>query len=59
MHVRTSAAGMGQGVSQMATHMLCETVPVPPDRVVVEAPDTERTPGCRHVHGIPADRLHR
>ena len=44
VHVRTSAAGMGQGVSQMVTHMLCETVPVPADRVVVEAPDTERTP---------------
>ena len=44
VHVRTSAAGMGQGVAQMATHMLCETVAVPADRVVVEAPDTERTP---------------
>jgi selenium-dependent xanthine dehydrogenase len=44
VHVRTSAAGMGQGVAQMALHMLCQTVDVPPDRVVVEAPDTERTP---------------
>ncbi len=44
VHVRTSAAGMGQGVAQMALHMLCETVDVPPDLVVVEAPDTERTP---------------
>ena len=44
VHIRTSAAGMGQGVSQMAVHMLCQTVDVPPDRVVVEAPDTERTP---------------
>ncbi len=43
-HVRTSAAGMGQGVSQMALHMLCQTVDIPPDLVVVEAPDTERTP---------------
>ncbi|HET9020840.1 MAG TPA: selenium-dependent xanthine dehydrogenase [Ornithinibacter sp.] len=44
VHVRTSAAGMGQGVSQMALHMLCQTVDIPPDLVVVEAPDTERTP---------------
>jgi selenium-dependent xanthine dehydrogenase len=44
VHIRTSAAGMGQGVQQMAVHMLCETVDVPPDLVVVEAPDTERTP---------------
>ncbi len=44
VHVRTSAAGMGQGVAQMVLHMLCQTVDVPPDRVVVEAPDTERTP---------------
>ena len=44
VHVRTSAAGMGQGVGQMAMHMLCQTVDVPPDRVVVEPPDTERTP---------------
>ena len=35
---------MGQGIAQMAQHMLCETVDFPPDRVVVEAPDTERTP---------------
>ena len=44
VHVRTSAAGMGQGVAQMVLHMLCQTVDVPPDLVVVEAPDTERTP---------------
>ena len=44
VHIRTSAACMGQGIAQMAQHMLCETVDLPPDRVVVEAPDTERTP---------------
>ncbi len=44
VHVRTSAAGMGQGVAQMALHMLCQTVDVPPEQVVVEPPDTERTP---------------
>jgi selenium-dependent xanthine dehydrogenase len=44
VHVRTSAAGMGQGVAQMVLHMLCQTVDVPPGRVVIEAPDTERTP---------------
>lgn len=44
VHVRTSAACMGQGIAQMALHMLCETVDLPPGRVVVEAPDTERTP---------------
>jgi selenium-dependent xanthine dehydrogenase len=44
VHVRTSAADMGQGVAQMVLHMLCQTVDVPPDRVVVEPPDTGRTP---------------
>jgi selenium-dependent xanthine dehydrogenase len=44
VHVRTSAADMGQGVPQMVLHMLCQTVDVPPDRVVVEPPDTGRTP---------------
>ncbi|MGM0384569.1 MAG: selenium-dependent xanthine dehydrogenase [Actinomycetota bacterium] len=44
VHIRTSAACMGQGIAQMVQHMLCETVDLPPDRVVVEAPDTERTP---------------
>lgn len=44
VHVRTSAACMGQGIAQMALHMLCETVALAPDRVVVEAPDTDRTP---------------
>ncbi len=44
VHVRTSAAGMGQGVAQMVLHMLCQTVDVPPEQVMVEPPDTERTP---------------
>lgn len=44
VHVRTSAACMGQGVAQMVQHMLCETVDIPPERIVIEAPDTERTP---------------
>jgi len=44
VHIRSSAACMGQGIAQMALHMLCETVDLPPDRVVIEAPDTTRTP---------------
>jgi CO/xanthine dehydrogenase Mo-binding subunit len=44
VHIRTSASCMGQGVASVAVHMLSETVDLPPDRIVFELPDTERTP---------------
>jgi CO/xanthine dehydrogenase Mo-binding subunit len=44
VHIRTSAADMGQGIAQMAEHMLDETVNISPDDIVFELPDTVRTP---------------
>lgn len=44
VHIRTSAACMGQGVGQVVTHVLSETVDLRPDQIVYEQPDTSRTP---------------
>ena len=44
VHIRTSAACMGQGIGSVAEHMLSETVDLTPDRIVFETPDTARTP---------------
>ncbi|MEP7191884.1 MAG: selenium-dependent xanthine dehydrogenase [Actinomycetota bacterium] len=44
VHIRTSAACMGQGVGSVAVHMLSETADITPDRIVFETPDTARTP---------------
>lgn len=43
-HIRTSAACIGQGMATVATQIACETLNLLPDRIVVEAPDTWRTP---------------
>ena len=45
VHIRTSAACMGQGVEQVVTHVVSETVPdLRLDQIVYELPDTDRTP---------------
>ena len=44
VHVRTSAACMGQGIATMCLTMLCETTGINPARVVHEYADTVRTP---------------
>jgi len=44
IHVRTSAACVGQGLATALTQMVCETLDVRPDIVIVEPPDTSRTP---------------
>ncbi|MDR1015209.1 MAG: selenium-dependent xanthine dehydrogenase [Coriobacteriales bacterium] len=44
VHVRTSAACMGQGIATVCMHMLCETTGLRPCDLVHEAPDTVRTP---------------
>jgi selenium-dependent xanthine dehydrogenase len=44
VHIRTSAACMGQGVGQVVTHVLCETVDLRLDQIVYELADTARTP---------------
>lgn len=44
VHIRTSAACMGQGIATMCTHMLCQTTGIKPELVFHERPDTIRTP---------------
>jgi selenium-dependent xanthine dehydrogenase len=44
IHVRTSAACMGQGVATMCVQMVGETCGIPASKIVVERPDTLRTP---------------
>lgn len=44
VRIRTGAACIGQGVGTMATQILCETTGLTRDKVLVEPPDTVRTP---------------
>jgi CO/xanthine dehydrogenase Mo-binding subunit len=44
IHVRSSAACIGQGMATVLMQMVCETLGVAPELVLVEAPDTSRTP---------------
>ncbi|MDR2742769.1 MAG: selenium-dependent xanthine dehydrogenase [Treponema sp.] len=44
VHIRTSAACIGQGIATVTTQIVCDTLGLPPDRIVAEMPDTKRTP---------------
>jgi selenium-dependent xanthine dehydrogenase len=44
VHVRTSAACMGQGIAAMCMHMVCQATGLTPADLIHEAPDTVRTP---------------
>jgi selenium-dependent xanthine dehydrogenase len=44
VHVRTSAACMGQGIATMCRHMVCEATGLGVSDIVHEVPDTTRTP---------------
>ncbi len=44
LHVRTSAACMGQGIATMATQIVIETTKLLPQQVICEQADTRRTP---------------
>lgn len=44
VHIRTSAACMGQGIATMCAQMLCTETGLDPSLVFVERPDTARTP---------------
>ena len=46
VHIRTSAACMGQGIATMCTHMVCETLGISPTVILHERPDTARTPNA-------------
>jgi selenium-dependent xanthine dehydrogenase len=44
VHIRTSAACIGQGLAAVLTQIACEALGLPPERFFVEPPDTTRTP---------------
>ena len=44
VRIRTSAACIGQGVGTVASQIVVEATKLSPEQIVVEAPDTERTP---------------
>ena len=44
IHLRSSAACIGQGMATVILQMACETLHLPPECFVVERPDTARTP---------------
>ncbi len=46
VHVRTSAACIGQGLATVALQMVCATTGLAPSDVMVEPPDTRRTPNA-------------
>ncbi len=43
-HVRTSAACIGQGMQTVCMQVACTTTNLTPAQIIVEKPDTERTP---------------
>lgn len=43
-HVRSSAACIGQGMQTVSMHMVCTETGLSPENVIVEVPDTKRTP---------------
>lgn len=44
LHIRSSAACIGQGMATVMLQMACERLGLPPSAFVVEMPDTRRTP---------------
>ncbi len=44
LHIRTSAACMGQGIATMATQIAIETTGLSPKEIICEQADTRRTP---------------
>ncbi|WP_265457241.1 selenium-dependent xanthine dehydrogenase [Enterococcus sp. HY326] len=44
VHVRTSAACIGQGMATVTTQIACEALNLPAEMIIAESPDTKRTP---------------
>ncbi|MDR0601803.1 MAG: selenium-dependent xanthine dehydrogenase [Treponema sp.] len=44
IHIRTSAACIGQGIATVVIQIACQTLNLPPGRFAVDPPDTARTP---------------
>ncbi|MCL2496004.1 MAG: selenium-dependent xanthine dehydrogenase, partial [Clostridiales bacterium] len=45
-HIRTGAACIGQGLATVVMQIACHTIALPPQLIVVEPPDTRRTPNA-------------
>ena len=46
VHIRTSAACIGQGLGTVMTQIICETTHLQPSDIIHEAPDTKLTPNA-------------
>jgi CO/xanthine dehydrogenase Mo-binding subunit len=44
VHIRTSAACIGQGLATVTTQITCDCLGLPPEKIIAEPPDTKRTP---------------
>jgi selenium-dependent xanthine dehydrogenase len=44
VHIRTSAACIGQGLATVTTQIVCDTLELLPEKITAEPPDTIRTP---------------
>ena len=44
VHIRTGAARIGQGLDSVILQMTCHTLDIEPDLIVIESPNTKRTP---------------
>lgn len=44
VHIRTSAACIGQGLATVTTQIACQTLGLSPSLILAEPPDTKRTP---------------
>jgi CO/xanthine dehydrogenase Mo-binding subunit len=44
IHIRSSAACIGQGMATVLVQMVCETLGILPEFIIAEPPDTARTP---------------
>jgi selenium-dependent xanthine dehydrogenase len=44
LHIRSSAACIGQGIATVLVQAVCEITGISPNMIIVEAPDTRRTP---------------
>jgi CO/xanthine dehydrogenase Mo-binding subunit len=44
VHIRTSAACIGQGLATVTTQITCDCLGLSPEKIIAEPPDTKRTP---------------
>jgi CO/xanthine dehydrogenase Mo-binding subunit len=44
VHIRTSAACIGQGLATVTTQIVCDCLGLSPEKTIAEPPDTQRTP---------------